>query len=54
MISGVGSGIPSNACPLPPPDLADRQIPVKELDLGATSLLRIDLTKFSPLYFNRR
>lgn len=40
-------------CPLPPPDLADRVMPVKELDLALTQLWRIHRSVFGPIHYNR-
>lgn len=41
-------------CPLPPEDLADRVMPVKELDLGTTHLWRIHRSIYGPIHNNRR
>ncbi|AOY97839.1 hypothetical protein BKK79_37825 (plasmid) [Cupriavidus sp. USMAA2-4] len=40
-------------CPLPPDDLASRDMPVMELDLAATSLWRIHRSTFGPIHYNR-
>lgn len=41
-------------CPLPPPDLAKRRMPERELQLASTSLLRIHRSVFDPIFYNRR
>ncbi|GMG95029.1 hypothetical protein RN01_21355 [Cupriavidus sp. SHE] len=40
-------------CPLPPDDLAERQMPVKELDLAVTPLWRIHRSTYGPIHYNR-
>ena len=41
-------------CPLPPANLADRKMPVCELQLASTPLLRIHRSVYDPIYYNRR
>ena len=48
MTSGTAS-----VCPFPPPDFAQRQVPVFELNLAASGLYRIHRSANSPLFFNR-
>jgi hypothetical protein len=40
-------------CPLPPPDIQDRLLPVIEIDLAVRALWRIHRSNFSPIFFNR-
>lgn len=42
-----------SACPLPPTDFAQRQVPVFELNLAASGLYRIHRSANGPLFFNR-
>lgn len=42
-----------SVCPLPPADFAQRPVPVVELNLGASTLLRIHRSAFGALFFNR-
>jgi len=41
-------------CPLPPADLADRAMPVRQLDLAVTPMWRIHRSIFGPIHYNRR
>ena len=40
-------------CPLPPPDIKTRLLPVVEIDLAARPLYRIHRSIFSPIFYNR-
>lgn len=41
-------------CPVPPPDLADRVMPVKELHCRSTPVWRIHRAVYGPIHYNRR
>lgn len=41
-------------CPPPPPDLATRVMPVKELDLAMIPLWRIHQSTYGPIHYNRK
>jgi len=41
-------------CPLPPPDLATRTMPLIELDLAVTPLWRIHKAFLGPIHYNRK
>jgi hypothetical protein len=43
----------SDDFPIPPADFKDRKIPIKELNLRVTPLLRIHRSKNDPVFFNR-
>jgi hypothetical protein len=44
----------THQCPLPPADFAERDVPIKELNLSATTLYRIHKTVRDPIFFTRR
>jgi hypothetical protein len=43
-----------DSCPLPPPGFHTARIPVREIDLSVTPLLRIHWRHRDPVYYNRR
>jgi hypothetical protein len=44
----------ADSCPLPPPGFRTARIPVREIDLSVTPLLRIHWRHRAPVYYNRR
>lgn len=53
MINEVHDESP-DSCPLPPPGFHTVRIPVREIDLSVTPLLRIHWRHRDPVYYNRR
>ncbi|SAK75067.1 RES domain protein [Caballeronia temeraria] len=53
MIDELREELP-DPCPLPPPGFRTARIPVREIDLSVTTLLRIHWRHREPVYYNRR
>lgn len=48
-----GGATPAAACPAPPPDLAQRDLPLRVLDVGTQPLYRIHRALHGPIHFNK-
>jgi hypothetical protein len=54
MSSSGPATLAGSECPEPPVDFSQRELPICELNLAASTLFRIHRSVFGPLFYNRR